>query len=154
MAKYRLLSDKELKLMEKDFIEYLVVNSITADDWIKLKKNDSEKAEKIIELFSDVVLEKVLRKSQYLKKINKDSILCFHYQSNQVVLVGLQENTPGAITKLGTSQSYNIDDYELMYSEKAYKEQRELEMYHMIEKGATISDGKLYKQLILLTAEK
>jgi hypothetical protein len=24
----------------------------------------------------------------------------------------------------------------------------------MIEKGATISDGKLYKQLILLTAEK
>ena len=154
MAKYRLLSNKELKLMEKDFIEYLVVNSITADDWIKLKKNDPEKAQMIVELFSDVVLEKVLRKSQYLKKINKDSILCFHYQSNQVVLVGIQENIPGAITKLWTSQSYNIDDYELMHSEKEYKEQREIEMYRMIEKGAIISDGKLYKQLILLTVEK
>lgn len=154
MAKYRLLSNKELKLMEKDFIEYLVVNSITADDWIKLKKNDPEKAQMIVELFSDVVLEKVLRKSQYLKKVNKDSILCFHYQSNQVVLVGIQENIPGAITKLWTSQSYNIDDYELMHSEKEYKEQREIEMYRMIEKGAIISDGKLYKQLILLTVEK
>ena len=154
MAKYRLLSNKELKLMEKDFIEYLVVNSITADDWIKLKKNDPEKAQMILELFSDVVLEKVLRKSQYLKKVNKDSILCFHYQSNQVVLVGIQENIPGAITKLWTSQSYNIDDYELMHSEKEYKEQREIEMYRMIEKGAIISDGKLYKQLILLTVEK
>ena len=154
MAKYRLLSNKELKLMEKDFIEYLVVNSITADDWIKLKKNDPEKAQMILELFSDVVLEKVLRKSQYLKKVNKDSILCFHYQSNQVVLVGIQENIPGAITKLWTSQSYNIDDYELMHSEKEYKKQREIEMYRMIEKGAIISDGKLYKQLILLTVEK
>jgi len=154
MAKYRLLSNKELKLMEKDFIEYLVVNSIIADDWIKLKKNDPEKAQKIIELFSDVVLEKVLRKLQYLKKVNKDSILCFHYQSNQVVLVGIQENIPGAITKLGTSQSYNIDDYELMYSEKEYKKQREIEMFNMIEKGAIISDGKLYNQLILLTVEK
>lgn len=154
MPKYRLLSTKELKLMEKDFIEYLVVNSITADDWIKLRKDHPEKADKIIELFSDVVLEKVLRKAQYLKKVNKDSIICFHYQSNQIVLVGIQENKPGAISKLGMQQSYDINDYELMHSDKKYKDQREIEMYQMIEKGAIISDGKLYKQLILLTVDK
>ena len=44
MAKYRLLSSDELKALEKEFVEYLVVNGITADEWERLKKEENDKA--------------------------------------------------------------------------------------------------------------
>ena len=51
--KYRELTTLELKELEKEFIDYLIVNGITADDWVKIKEEQQEKAEDIITLFSD-----------------------------------------------------------------------------------------------------
>ena len=74
MAKYRLLTAEELELFEKEFIDYLVVNGITADDWEKIKSEDQFKAEQIMALFSDVVFEKIMRQTQFLNKIEVASI--------------------------------------------------------------------------------
>jgi len=60
MPKYRILSSEELELLEKEFIEFLVINGITADEWQKIKASEPEKTKKFIELFSDVVFEKLM----------------------------------------------------------------------------------------------
>jgi hypothetical protein len=67
MAKYRVLSLEELKELEKEFIEYLVLNGIEANDWDRLKRDLPQDAEKVIELFSDVVFEKIMRDTRFLE---------------------------------------------------------------------------------------
>ena len=153
MIKYRLLTPEELELFEKEFIDYLVVNSITADDWIKIKTTDNAMAKRILSLFSDVVLEKVLRQAQYLKKVNHDSIMCFHFQSQQIVMVGIQASDKQEIDCYLNGKNTDISKLQLLSSTKKYTRQSELEMFDMIEKGAVISDGSLYKKLWLLATE-
>lgn len=153
MPKYRLLSTEELELFEKEFIDYLVVNTITADDWVKIKSTDTAKASKILSLFSDVVLEKVLRQTHYIKKVNYDSILCFHFQSEQVVMVGVQSSDKKAIEPYMNASDSGMSSLEIMSSTKKYTQQREHEIFNMLSKGAIISDGIMYKKLLLLATE-
>jgi hypothetical protein len=150
MAKYRLLSSEELRLFEKEFIDYLVVNGITADDWVKMKETDQLKADKVIDLFSDVILEDVLRKSLFVKKINYDSVFCFHFQSEEVVMIGLQTKNKQSIDSYleGHTDSQNL---EIIKATKKYTQQREIELFKMIESGAEISEGDLYKRFMLLS---
>ena len=87
MPKYRLLTQDELTSMEKEFIDYLVLNSIIADDWQKIKAETPEKAEKIIELFSDVVFEKILRSVKYLLKQTPKELFAFYCEAEKIHLV-------------------------------------------------------------------
>ena len=69
MAKnnYRRLNTEELASLEKEFIDFLVVNGITAPDWEQMKKDNPENSDQMIELFSEVVFEGIFRKTKFLK---------------------------------------------------------------------------------------
>jgi len=97
MPKYRHLTTAELQELRQEFVNYLVVNGIDADEWSKIQTLDTEKATEITALFSDVVFEKVLRQTQYLRFTALDSVHCFHYQTDAAVMVGLRSKT-GTLT--------------------------------------------------------
>ena len=65
--KYRRLTLEELKPLENEFIDFLVVNGVIADDWEQLLANDVEKSNQIIDAFSEVVFEGIMRKTQFLE---------------------------------------------------------------------------------------
>ena len=65
--KYKRLSIEQLKELEKEFVDFLVVNGILAEDWLKLKETDPDKAEQMVDLFSDVVFEGILRKTDFIE---------------------------------------------------------------------------------------
>ena len=58
--KFRRLTNEELQELEKEFVQFLVSNTVTADDWEKIKEDNPERAEGLIEIFSDIVFEKVI----------------------------------------------------------------------------------------------
>ena len=68
--KYRRLDLAELKTLEKDFVRFLASNHITADDWVKLKKENPEKVERLLDVFSDIVWSKTLSQIQYLESVS------------------------------------------------------------------------------------
>jgi hypothetical protein len=148
-VKYRKLSKDELNEFEKEFINFLVVNGVTADDWVNIKANQKEKAEGIIHKFSDVIFESILRKTNYLEFISPKSIKCFQCLKDDIVLIGIDAPND---SKIDFTKKINEDfgDLEVYTSTKKYKKQRELEMFDLINAGAQISDGKLYKKLCLI----
>ncbi len=150
MPKYRTLTTEELQGLKKEFINYLIVNGIDADEWKKIQSTDPSNATEITELFSDVVFEKVMRQTQYLRHTTTDSITCFHYQKETAVMIGIKSSS-GSIA-LDESLSDNLLNgvYELITGNKAYTLPREVELYAMTLKGAAISDGSLYKELAKL----
>lgn len=152
--KYRALSLTELQELEKEFVDYLVVNGITAEDWVKMKKHQAEKSNHIIELFSDVVFEGVMRKVQFLDMVTAKSIKSFQCLGDKMVLVGLDADEDSVVDftsqSLSTIQEQTADQLSVYTSEKKYTDDREKELFEMTKRGAVISDGTYFKALCLL----
>ena len=150
MPKYRLLSLEELNELEKEFVDFLVLNSILPADWEQLK-NDG-KADPVIEQFSEVVFETIMRKVEFLEWFEEKEIKTFQCLPDKLVVVGLNAGPDSEInfsdmSLLRTAFQNPPGDLKVYTSEKAYSKERERELFDMIEAGCTISDGKLFKSL-------
>lgn len=158
--KYRKLTTEELKDLEPEFIRFLASNTVTADDWVKIKEESPEKAENLIEMFSDIVIGQTLEKVKYLDLKRPKDIRSFHCEKDKIYLKGL-------IIEGNTNLVFNVDEIpekmlaqfkhsdaelQLINAERAYREDRELELFRLIEQGALISkDGHLFKMLSKLS---
>lgn len=133
MAKYRLLTQEELTELEPEFIKYLILNGIDADTWKKLKLNKPDEANQIIDLFSDVVFEKVLREAEYLKLQSKATIRVIRCDKDIMSLIAI-----------------NLDpnnQEEVYTGTKKYLQNREVEIFNLLQQGYEISDGSKYNEL-------
>ena len=59
--KYRCLTDEELKELEQEFKHFLISNNVYTEEWEKLNKKKDKRVQELVELFSDVVLDKALK---------------------------------------------------------------------------------------------
>jgi cag pathogenicity island protein 24 len=89
--KYRRLSHQELELLTDDFVKFLAANTVTAQDWVQLKVNQPQEAMALIDLFSDLVMEKVYDKIDLLEQRQKDSLLFFSFQGDLMAILGIQD---------------------------------------------------------------
>ncbi|MBN4081540.1 hypothetical protein JYU23_00260 [bacterium AH-315-C07] len=159
MPKFRYLTKDELQELEKEFIEYLIVNGITSSGWERLKKEENERAEEILKLFSDVVLERVLRNVVYLEHRTKTEVKTFHCLGDKLVLVAMKVDDQKTEVDFMDESFINkaaIDPPESLQiytTNKQYSKNRELELFEMTQAGCEISDGKLFKMLCLALPE-
>jgi hypothetical protein len=154
MPTYRLLSLEELTELEKEFVEYLVLNGITAEDWVRMKDEDQPGADRIIELFSDVVFEGILRKVNYLEYRAENFVHAFQCLPDKLVLVALETEDDENVNFLDSTfiEEATVNPPDKLFvrtSSKTYSKTRELELFDMIQAGCTISDGGLFKALCL-----
>jgi len=147
MPKYRALSADELQHLEKEFVEFLVINGITADEWVAIKEKDRPKAFQLTELFSNVVFEKLMRKTEYVIKQVGEMLMCFHYGEHEATLIIAQRWNGDK--PLDGIEKLDLDQMQLELSEqtKKYQKSRESELFDLIEGGAEISDGEIYRSL-------
>jgi hypothetical protein len=131
--KYDRLPKEELEKLEDEFVKFLVINGITAQDWVAIKENEPLNADQIINQFSDVVWEGVLRKTNYITKIEPDCAYFFKCEATNINLI--------RVLKTGDSAEYHT-------ANKAYVKPREFEIFEMIQNGCIISDGADYEALI------
>ena len=154
MSVYRLLNLEELTELEKEFVEYLVLNGITAEDWVKMKEQDKEGAERIIELFSDVVFEGIMRNVIFLEYRAENFIHAFQCLTDKLVLVAMESEDESAVNFLDPAfiEAATINPPEKLImrtTSKPYSKTRESELFDMIQAGCAISDGGLFKALCL-----
>ncbi|NNE28030.1 MAG: hypothetical protein HKN16_00235 [Saprospiraceae bacterium] len=153
--KYRRLSLAELKQLEPEFIKFLAANTITGADWEKLKEAEPARAEGLIELFSDLVMEKTLENVSFLEFRTAKEVRCFFCGPAKIVLCGLStpriegfsfEDLSGnnSLQDLLSSGQVQLETYR---TEKGYQKERNLEIFSMLQSGCMISDGQLFKTL-------
>ncbi len=154
--KYRRLAADELKELETEFIQFLSANTVTGPDWEALKKDRPERAEELIELFSDIVFEKVLEQVEYLEMSSPRDIRTFHCAKDLIRMNGIraigetsldftQVKDPQAMMAEAKAGGTTLQAYS---GEKAYDPGRSEELFRMMQQGALISrDGHLFKTL-------
>ena len=87
--KFRRLSTEELEILKDDFVKFLAANTVTASDWINIKANKPEETFELIDMFSDIVMEKVYSKVEYLENRSKDALLLFKFEGDLMMILGV-----------------------------------------------------------------
>lgn len=154
--KYRILTTEELQALEKEFVDFLVVNGITASDWQEMKDKQKDEAEQILVLFSDVVFEGIMRKTQFLEYWEPSGIKTFHCLQNEIVLVGVEAKPGSTFDFMKTPLQQilqNSVDLTVYESRKLYAKTRELEVFDMMQQGCQRTEGELYKKFCLLLVD-
>jgi hypothetical protein len=154
--KYRRLTTDELQELENEFILFLSSNQVTAPEWTTIKAEQPEKADELIDLFSDIVFENTLAKIEYLEYKEPKDIKTFHCQEDKIVMLGMivegesnidftKETSPDQMMGQMKLSGARLKLYQ---AEKAYSPNREDELFKMLESGCLISkEGTMFKTL-------
>ena len=151
--KFKRLALEELKELEPEFITFLASHQITADDWVKIKASQEEKMGELLDQFSDLVYEKVLKKINYLEYLSAKEIRLFHCGEEQINLIGIKVNQENEIDFTNGNILEQINkaanlNTSIFSSEKKYQNDRASEVFQLIESGCFVSDGNLFNLLM------
>ena len=153
--KFRRLTNEELQTVENEFIAFLASNSITADEWESLKKREPKKVDLMIELFSDIVIEKALSNCQCLEKLTKHEFRTYKFYDDHVKLLVVKASkespinfSEGSLGKtITTALKVNPNDIDFFTASKTYKKLREQEMFDVLNSGTYMTDDTMFNHL-------
>ncbi len=150
--KYSRLTKEQFEELHPEFINFLATQSIDKAEWDKIKAETPEIAEQELDVFSDLIWEGVLDRSQYLEHFSKNHIFLFECHQdhvNSIVLKSLVLETD-FLTREGLqflSDNMFTENIEMKIGRKDFTEDRNTSIFELIKQGAFLSDGQLYKQI-------
>jgi len=147
--KYRRLTKQQLEELQPEFVNFLATQSITGEEWKNLKDKKPAVAEDEVDVFSDLIWEGVLTKVNFLENISAQHMHLFHCSEKEMKLISVKVMNPDIdlTTSMGFSwfkKNWQSDFVEYLTASKAYVEEN-LDKFKLIEQGAVITKGNLYK---------
>ncbi len=148
--KYIRLTEEQLLELEQEFINFLSTQSITAEEWDKLKMEKPQLAEDEIDVFSDLIWEGVLTKVAYLENISAQQMHLFKCGVKEMNLISVKVLNPDIDlnSKEGFGwfkKNWQSDFVEYLTAAKAYSDDKNIDKFELIRKGAVITKGELYQ---------
>ena len=130
----------------------MATQKIDKKEWDQIKTSLPEIAEQELDIFSDLIWEKVLKNTNYLEHFSKNHIFLFHCQELELRSIILRANDDEVdfLKKTGLqwlSDNMFTDNVELIMGKKKYNNERALSIFQLICQGAILSDGQLYNQV-------
>lgn len=147
--KYARLTKEQFKELHQEFINFLASQSITGDEWADIKANKPEVAEAELDVFSDLIWEGVLNKVTYLEHISPQQLMLFHISKTHIELIAIRiaDESVDITTDYGykwLQQNLQNDAVSLYTSSKAISEDRNKDVFVLIQQGAHITKGELF----------
>jgi hypothetical protein len=143
--KYRRLTIAELEELREEFVLFLASNSIDASAWQEIKELQPDRMNELLDLFSDMVIDKALRNISSLKIVAQNELYLFLFEQTDAKVIrfsiseasGLDLRDDQTLAKLaiGEIELSNLSP-ELYKGNKVLKGNREEEMYELLCKGA------------------
>lgn len=148
--KYTRLTKEQLNELHEEFINFLATQSITGEEWKALKNEKPEVAEDEIDVFSDLIWEGVLNKVGYLENVSAQHMHLFHCAEKEMKLFSVKVMNPeiDLTTQEGFGwfkKNWQSDFVEYLTAAKAYTEDKNLDIFKLIQQGAVITKGDLYR---------
>lgn len=154
--KYRRLQREELEAVRDEFVQFLAANSVTADDWQKLIATDLQKANGLIDLFSDIFWEKALSRVNYLAARGAFVLRAYRADEAQLKLIQLEVPQNGRfrfdrdadMERLAQGHENLLSiQAQVITGSKNVREERHQELFKLLESGAIPDQSRLYDSL-------
>ena len=149
MMKYSRLTKEQFEELHQEFINFLATQTIAAEEWKKIKKDKPEVAEEELDIFSDLVWEGVLNNATYLENIAPQQLFLFKIKEREMTLIVVK--TTNKDVDITTAEGYQWlqknfagDEVEFFTSSKLFSEDKNKDIFSLIQQGAVITKGGLY----------
>lgn len=154
--KYRQLTKEQFESMHQEFAQFLATQKIDVDAWNKMKSENSELVEEELNLFSDMVWDDVLKKVEYLEHFSKTSVNLFKCEKEAVYRIVITiDKEIDLLSEEGYKwllQNPKDDAVDYLKGSKEYTDERNYEIFELIEKGSQIARGELFEYFNRLTS--
>ena len=146
-----MLTKEELEIFDEDFKHFMVVNGVSNEEWLEMNEKNVNKATELVELFADTVLQKVYEKIKFIEHRTKNSCLVFKLNKEDVELISINGNDPDV--DLSTPETIHdaliksSNQLSIFKTDKAYSNNRELEIHNMLESGCVNSSEAFWVSL-------
>src|SRR5690606_4552930 len=146
--KYTRLTKEQFEELHQEFANFLASQNIDKTEWEQIKTEKPETAEQELDVFSDLIWEGALNKTEYLEHFSKSHIFLFHFTENtaQSVVIYSLNPTIDFLTKDGLiwlSENISSDQIDIKQGKKSF-ENKNVAVFNLIQQGALISNGNLY----------
>lgn len=149
--KYRMLTTEEMEIFNEDFKHFAVANGVSNEEWLEMNNSDPERAIQLVQIFSDVVLQKVYEKLEYIENRSVQSCLVFKLGKKEIELISINSNsnkidlsTPESIHHALVNCSNQLTFFKAC---KQYSKEREMEIHEMITQGCVNSSKSFWDSL-------
>jgi hypothetical protein len=146
--KYRQLTKEQFESLHQEFAQFLATQSIDAKEWKEIKETKPNVAEEEMNIFSDVVWDDVLTKVNYVEHFSKTSANLFKCDENEIHRIAIKVNWDiDLLSQKGFEwlmQNPMDNSVEIFKGSKPYNNNRNLEIFDLIEKGSSISKGEIF----------
>lgn len=156
-TKFRRLTLDELNDVRDQFVKWLALNGLDAGSWQKIKEDEPARADGLILQFSQIVFAGVIEKIEYLVHKKSNDLRTYKTDAEKIYMKGL-------LLDGETSVDFTKDDHtpqemfnrlktenvkpKLYAAERAYlKIGRDQDIFHLLEQGALIDNGELFRTL-------
>ncbi|MDE1207975.1 DUF6495 family protein [Tenacibaculum larymnensis] len=154
--KYRQLTKEQFEGLHEEFARFLASQNIDKKEWDELKKEKPQVAEDEMNVFSDVVWDDVLTRTAYLEHFSPNLVNLFKCEEKEIHRIVIKiEKDINVLEQEGFEwllKNPNDEAIEFLRGSKAYQEERNVELFDLIEKGSNISKGELYEYFDRLTS--
>lgn len=161
--KYRRLSLEELSELEPQFVRFLAAQSIPGEDWVKIKETKPERADLLIEQFSELVFDDVIRRISYMEQRGKNQLLAFRCNSQNIELRGIfvdgESSFDFRLNEAPAEMMMRIQasgaKLKVASAERLYTPSREQDLFKLLEQGGKIAaNAELFDLLDGLTTSQ
>jgi competence CoiA-like predicted nuclease len=147
--KYRQLTKEQFESLQQEFAHFLGSQSIDVKEWNQIKKEKPNVAEDEMNVFSDVVWDNVLSKTNHVEHFSKTSVNLFKCDDEEIHRIAIKITWDiNLLEQKGFEwlmQNPMDNSVEIFKGSKPYKSERNLEIFDLIEKGSSISKGEIFE---------
>lgn len=147
--KYRQLTKEQFESLHIEFAKFLATQSIDVKEWNKIKKEKPTVAEEEMNIFSDVVWDDVLNKTNYVEHFSETSANLFKCDQNEIHRIAIKINWDINLLKqegfewlMKNPMDNSVDIFK---GSKKFDVERNTEIFDLIEKGSSISKGEIFE---------
>lgn len=150
--KFRQLTKEQFLALSNEFAEFLATQQIDVKEWELIKKDKPLMAEEELNLFSDIVWQDVLTKTEYLEHISESHINLFKCNSKEVIRIYIKLNDLNRNFLKPEDYRWFLenlldDSIDYFKAVKKYSKDRNKEIFELIEMGSEISKGDLFNAI-------
>lgn len=139
--RFRKLTIEELTTLEPELKQFLILNEIYGDDWEKLNQENPEKAQSLVDIFSDNVLDKVYSKIDFLEKRASNAFSVFSVTNTDIETITIQSNNLELFTneQIEVALNKHLAELEIFCGTKKIETTKSDEVFKLIQSGCDLS---------------
>lgn len=155
--RFRTLTLDELKSLEAEFKHFLIVNHLYKEEWETLNKSNPNKAQEIVALFSDTVLEKVYNKIHFLELRLPHSYSIYHLEKESVNTIQIQspekKHSLEKNEEIEEALNHHYRELDIYFGNKKYEKTKADFVFELIEQGCHLSNETVWHAFSLFIGQ-